>query len=386
MRGIFTYLLILCSCISLNAQITQTKTAGTVTKTTGNQEVSFTLVNAASLQAAVATIDIATANATLTKNTGSQYSEFLILRDFNFLVPPTDIDITGVSITITGNAGAANAINVGRVRLIQWTGTPAATPYTIIGTTMTDQGVFPTTEGNVTVGGALSSNFGSPTLTPTTINSSNFGIALQLRNFTGGTGGDVQAIINQISVSVTFQPSAITPLPVEFISIDASKAAKGVQLTWKVGTELNVSHYEVERSTDGVNYKKIGSVYAAQLNNYSFTDQQPVNGIAYYRVRNVDIDGDFKYSTVVKFQNGISATLFKAFPTTTHAQVTLQHPSVGDKAIITVSSLEGRALQAITVQGSASTLVNLSAYPAGMYLLQYKGENGYTETFRILKQ
>ncbi|ANE50588.1 cadherin-like domain-containing protein [Flavisolibacter tropicus] len=176
-------------------------------------------------------------------------------------------------------------------------------------------------------------------------------------------------------------------LPVEFISLEANKAFKGVQLTWKVGTEINVVHYEVERSTDGNNYKKIGTVAATQNNIYSFTDLQPVNGLAYYRVRNVDLDGAFKYTTVVKYKNESSVSLYKAFPTTTSTQVTLQHPQVAGKAIITLSSLEGKALRStIPSQGSVSTQIDLSAYPSGMYLLQFLGENGRSESFRVFKQ
>lgn len=176
-------------------------------------------------------------------------------------------------------------------------------------------------------------------------------------------------------------------LPVEFISFDVSKADNGVQLSWKVGVEVNVKHYEVERSTDGVIYKKIGTVNATQNSSYNFTDLQPVNGVAYYRVRNVDQDGAFKYTTVVKYKNELSSSSFKAFPTTTRGLVTFQHPSVAGKALITINNLEGRTLRSIApASGSFSTSIDLSAYPTGTYLLRYQGENGHSETFRIIKQ
>ncbi|WP_066403671.1 Ig-like domain-containing protein [Flavisolibacter tropicus] len=189
------------------------------------------------------------------------------------------------------------------------------------------------------------------------------------------------------TVTLIYPEQIPPPLPVEFISFEASKADNGVQLSWKVGTEINVVRYEIERSTDGTNFKKIGSVDATQKSSYSFTDVQPVNGLAYYRVRNVDHDGAFKYTTVVKFKNDLSAALFKAFPTTTNGLVTFQHPTVVGKTLITINNLEGRTLRAITpANGSLSTQIDLSAYPSGTYFLRYQGGNGHSEAFRIIKQ
>lgn len=389
MRRIFTFLFLSLLVFDAFSQITQQRTATIVTQTDQNAPRDFTPVNAASLQAAVEAADGATANVILTNTGATQNSQVLILRGFNFLIPPEDIEITNITVSITGNASFPNAIRVGLLRLIEWTGAPGQFPYNNIGTAIQDQGVFPPTQGIITLGGALTS-FGSPTLEPILVNSPNFGIALQLENFTpGGPQGidNVLASINQIVVSLTFQPSEVPPLPVEFISFDTRKADNGVQLTWKVGTEINVDRYEIERSTDGVNFKKIGTVNATQNSSYSFTDLQPINGVSYYRVRNVDIDGAFKYTTVLKYKNGLSEMLFKAFPTTTRGLVTFQHPSVAGNALIIISSLEGRTLRSITpMHGSLSTPIDLSAYSSGTYLLRYQGENGHSETFRIIKK
>jgi hypothetical protein len=388
MRRISTFLFLSLLVFDAYSQITQPRTATIVTQTDQNAPVDFTPVNAASLQAAVEANDGATANVILTNTGATQTSQFLILRGFNFLIPPEDVEVTNITVSIIGNASFLNAVRVDELRLIEWTGTPGQLPFNPIGTAIQDQGVFPPTQGIITLGGPVSS-FGSPTLEPALVNSPNFGIALQLENFTLPPQGinNVLGAINQIVVSLTFQPSEVPPLPVEFISFDARKADYGVQLTWKVGTEINVDRYEIERSTDGVNFKKIGTVNATQNSNYSFTDLQPINGVSYYRVRNIDIDGAFKYTTVLKYKNGLSEMLFKAFPTTTRGLVTFQHPSVAGNALIIISSLEGRTLRSITpMHGSLSTPIDLSAYSSGTYLLRYQGENGHSETFRIIKK
>ncbi|HYH15174.1 MAG TPA: T9SS type A sorting domain-containing protein [Flavisolibacter sp.] len=177
------------------------------------------------------------------------------------------------------------------------------------------------------------------------------------------------------------------PLPVDFISFDAKKAENGVLLTWNVGTEINVERYDIERSTDGNTFEKIGAITATQNSTYNFTDQQPLSGTSYYRVRNVDFDGQYAYTTVLRYSNGQADKLFNAFPTLTRDKVTLKHPSVTGQSLITITNLEGRTIRSLTpARGSMSTLVDFSILPSGTYLLRFQGENGQSEIFRIVKQ
>lgn len=203
-------------------------------------------------------------------------------------------------------------------------------------------------------------------------------------NTDGITGGSFEFDDFRINL-----PQAITPppLPVEFISFNAKKADNGVQLLWTVGTEINVDRYEIERSSDGVNFAKIGSTPAISSSSYSFTDSKPLAGVAYYRVRNVDHDGQYAYTPVLKYNNGQVSGLTKVFPTLTKGLVTFQHPSVTGKATITILTQEGKTLRTLTLsRGTIATPVDLSTYPSGTYLLRFVAENSATETFRIFKQ
>ena len=93
-------------------------------------------------------------------------------------------------------------------------------------------------------------------------------------------------------------------LPVTLLDISATVVQKNVLVKWQTSQEINTSHFNVERSTDGQRFLSIGSVVAAgnssSLRKYSFTDQQPLPGTYYYRVKMVDIDGSYKYSDVVR--------------------------------------------------------------------------------------
>lgn len=86
------------------------------------------------------------------------------------------------------------------------------------------------------------------------------------------------------------------PLPVKIYNFTAVKAGTAINLSWKVGVEINVEKYEIFRSTDGITFTKTGSVAATGKAGYYFTDNQPVNGTNYYYIKTVDADGRSAYT------------------------------------------------------------------------------------------
>lgn len=102
----------------------------------------------------------------------------------------------------------------------------------------------------------------------------------------------------------TSKDAYTTILPVTWISFTAQKGYNNaVSLQWQVANEVNNDHYEVERSTDGVNFVSIGNVASLNGNTqaaqtYSFIDKQPATGTVYYRIQQVDKDGKHSYSSV----------------------------------------------------------------------------------------
>ena len=89
-------------------------------------------------------------------------------------------------------------------------------------------------------------------------------------------------------------------LPVNFISITASRKTTNVQVNFKVGNEINIHHYEVERSVDGRNYNRVGNVAATGLADYSFLDVNAPTTNLFYRIKSVENAGEGKYSAVAK--------------------------------------------------------------------------------------
>ncbi|ARS36602.1 hypothetical protein [Pontibacter actiniarum] len=96
---------------------------------------------------------------------------------------------------------------------------------------------------------------------------------------------------------------SITPLPVELISFSGVASANGVALQWSTASEENNSHFEVERSADGKQFEQIGSVQghgtSSVMQRYRHLDSRPLPGQNYYRLKQVDYDGQFEYSKVI---------------------------------------------------------------------------------------
>ncbi|MCE7067362.1 FG-GAP-like repeat-containing protein [Dyadobacter sp. CY326] len=99
--------------------------------------------------------------------------------------------------------------------------------------------------------------------------------------------------------SVLADPSV---LPVELISFNAKAIERQVDLTWETATEVNSDYFELQRSLDGKDWEQLGLVYSSgdskHANSYSFIDFKPEIGLNYYRLKMVDRDKTFAYSSI----------------------------------------------------------------------------------------
>lgn len=92
-------------------------------------------------------------------------------------------------------------------------------------------------------------------------------------------------------------------LPVELISFNAQKGNGIVEIKWTTASEFNNDYFDLERSADGEKFSKLGTVTGKGTiytkSEYRFIDQFPLSGVSYYRLKQVDVDGEFSYSKVV---------------------------------------------------------------------------------------
>ncbi len=101
----------------------------------------------------------------------------------------------------------------------------------------------------------------------------------------------------------------LSAVPVKIISFHAQNNLTNIITKWQVTNEINVSHYEVERSFDGKNFDKIGTVAVqagAGDKSYSLTDLESLkmaSMLIYYRLKSIDVDGKLSYSDIVTVRN-----------------------------------------------------------------------------------
>ncbi|MDW3649608.1 MAG: T9SS type A sorting domain-containing protein [Bacteroidia bacterium] len=92
-------------------------------------------------------------------------------------------------------------------------------------------------------------------------------------------------------------------LPVEYVDFTAKQVEADVQLDWSTSLEINSDRFEIERSLDGISFQRIGTVAStggADGETYRFFDRTPEKGSNIYRLRQVDVDGKYSYSSKVE--------------------------------------------------------------------------------------
>lgn len=130
------------------------------------------------------------------------------------------------------------------------------------------------------------------------------------------------AVTNQIAFRGVAEAPVQSVLPVKLTSFTAAKINSDIRLNWSAENALNFSHFEVERSLDGLTFPPIGKVDFQQTGNtaYHFTDAGILNspvlpGTIYYRLKMVDIDGQVDYSKIVTVNlNENQARLISVYP------------------------------------------------------------------------
>ncbi len=171
-------------------------------------------------------------------------------------------------------------------------------------------------------------------------------------------------------------------LPVTLTSIKAFQQNSGVQVEWKVATEVNVRQYEVERSMDGRLFFAAGSVFARNTSTYNWFDASPVQGNNYYRIKVMNVDGSFQYTPVVKVAIGKGAEGITVYPNPVKGEtfnLSLNSLPRGNYAIV-LSNTNGQRIYSEVFQhqgGSANRSVTLAnGLAKGNYQLQVIGDQG----------
>lgn len=175
------------------------------------------------------------------------------------------------------------------------------------------------------------------------------------------------------------------PLPVSLIAFNASEEKGTVSLNWATAMEKNNQGFEIQRSQNAHNWSKIGFVAGQSSDGnsnrelpYRFVDAQPLPGLNYYRLKQLDFDGTYEHSPVrsVAFASGMAL-----YPNPT-ADGRFRLPANLKAHAVEVFDLTGRKVMTHgTVESNG--YLDLSSLPSGLYLVKSMLEDGSVSTGKI---
>ena len=206
---------------------------------------------------------------------------------------------------------------------------------------------------------------------------------------TSGFAYQVDQGFNIDNVTVVKTNAILMNLPVNFIDFKARMInTNNVQLSWEIGTNQNLDRFEIERSIDGTNFKSLGSVTANQP--FSFVDYAPQIGNNYYRIKQIDKDGQFLYSKVVNLEFNPDKVGVIVRPNPVIDQLHIQLTGHNNQPVtVHITDIQGRTIyNKIYKSGNLSDLtIDAGGWKKQMYILKvYRNNSDIMAVERFVKQ
>jgi hypothetical protein len=200
-----------------------------------------------------------------------------------------------------------------------------------------------------------------------------------------GSGDQTQNTATRTNIT-SFSPFGVgqigTPLPLKFGTIKVYEVNTNLNIDWMSYNEINVSHFEIQRSQNGQQFTTIGTLSAKNNNNvttYTWTDTAPYKSTSFYRIKAVDIDGKSTYSTVARIDLSQSNAALALFPNpveNSRLSVQVNNLSKGQYKLV-IWNLYGRFVYSQVLNhsgGAISQIIQLPPdVPPGMYSLTITG-------------
>ena len=183
----------------------------------------------------------------------------------------------------------------------------------------------------------------------------------------------VQGNFNYIAIdNFTWTPSAV--LPVSVIDFSGNYQSGKVLLNWTTSCESNSSHFLIERSSNGTDFKSIASVKGAgncsTITKYQTADENPGYGNNYYRLVAVDYDGKIKIHGTVLIKNQAGPLSMGIYPNPSSGNsITLKGGNNLMGKLYTIIDMNGKILQNGIISGSSQS-INITSFSKGNYILK----------------
>ncbi len=202
-------------------------------------------------------------------------------------------------------------------------------------------------------------------------------------DYLGDAGNGASISNNNIGCATRSEiESTCSTVPIEWLEFKVFRYEKYVDIEWSTAYELFNEGFEIERSVDMKNWKKIGfikgSTSSEQIQYYSFRDHNPFNSQSYYRLKQVDHNGNYEYSDIIKISSQYEDVVLNIYP----------NPATDHLYINLKDNQEGRILDSkgkvIINKISALRRISLISLKPGLYFFQLISDRS-TKIFRFIK-
>lgn len=162
--------------------------------------------------------------------------------------------------------------------------------------------------------------------------------------------------------------------PVEMTYFKSEFKDHSAYLTWETATEINNKGFEIEFSVDSYNWKRVGFVkgagYSFDFLEYTFQYDEIKAGNNYFRLKQLDFDGNFEYSEVVSILSVSSENYWKVYPTIVHScyfSISISQHDF-EQGLLYIFDAQGRKI-VTTIVNSNESEISIDDYhmPAGSY-------------------
>lgn len=176
-------------------------------------------------------------------------------------------------------------------------------------------------------------------------------------------------------------------LPVKFTGFYAVKSGENIQLSWSTAIDINNSHFSVERSFDGTDWTDIAIIMDNNISNtdksYGYTDKKISNAVVYYRLRQVDMNGNKEFSSV-RVIGGNQENTTTVYASTKQTITVDFNAEIKNNFVIKVFTSSGQKIAEQVFQSSSYKVsLKLNNATTGLYIVQITDNKAFSETKRV---
>ena len=181
----------------------------------------------------------------------------------------------------------------------------------------------------------------------------------------------------------------VTTLPVLLTDFTVNATSNTATISWTTQQEANSAYFAIERSTNGANWEQIATVEAkgnsSTVSNYNYQDNASLNGVSYYRLKMVDMDGSYMYSDIKVIRTDLVKGI-SFFPNPAKDFVNVSLSASAGEVTVQLINQSGQVLQERKQAAGNGTTVsmNIQQYAQGMYIVKVTGAAGVAQTGKLM--